>query len=114
MSRYPPLEEPEDLTLDSHFHSYLIESNQTYEPQLLEIFNYISTLQTPNDKSKIENRKIVLKTRSFRIQDNQFYKKFNEKFVLVPPIENRESILREVHDGHGHFGRGLYLFSVSK
>ncbi|KAI9326274.1 hypothetical protein BD770DRAFT_334692, partial [Pilaira anomala] len=76
-----------------------IEIAGTYEPWIQDVKNYY---QAPGDSiHSSQIKKIAVK---YRIENDNVYRKVGARFVKVPPIEDRKSILNEVHDGHGHFG----------
>ncbi|KAG1135221.1 hypothetical protein G6F37_013275 [Rhizopus arrhizus] len=45
------------------------------------------------------------KTRSmkYKFQDNYLFRQVGRRYLLVPHISERIGILKEVHDGHGHY-----------
>ncbi|KAG0736676.1 hypothetical protein G6F23_010807 [Rhizopus arrhizus] len=106
MSRYPPQENNEsDLNdpLNELHPAWLIEQESTpYEESLMEIYLYLTN---PEDQANV-SRKIKIASRKYTISEkNELLRRVGQRQVKVPKISERQSVMKEVHDGHGHFGQ---------
>ncbi|KAG1277745.1 hypothetical protein G6F66_012218 [Rhizopus arrhizus] len=110
MSRYPPPEispsDEEDVLvglIPAWLSETLPNECQDYEEYLNEVVNY---LRNPTYKRGIPE-KVVKRSQRFRLneQGELFRRVSDNRYLKVPPIKERIKILREVHDGHGHFGK---------
>ncbi|KAG0913975.1 hypothetical protein G6F57_011256 [Rhizopus arrhizus] len=107
LSRYPPSKlnesDLEDLP-DTMYPSWLVQDlEDSYEDYLNEIVQF---LKNPVEFTK-ENEKLRLRASKFKLnEEGQLYKRLKpERYIKIPKITEREAVLREVHDGHGHFGQ---------
>ncbi|KAG1145640.1 hypothetical protein G6F37_012113 [Rhizopus arrhizus] len=106
MSCYPPQENNEsDLNdpLNELHPAWLIEQESTpYEESLMEIYLYLTN---PEDQANV-SRKIKIASRKYTISEkNELLRRVGQRQVKVPKISERQSVMKEVHDGHGHFGQ---------
>lgn len=106
LSRYPP---PPDLNdsdaekdlddLYDHFFMMTTSEKLLYEDWLYDILFYF---RNPGDASV--TRKTKTRSMKYKFQDNHLYRQVGRRYLLVPHISERIGILKEVHDGHGHYG----------
>ncbi|KAG1395715.1 hypothetical protein G6F58_011880 [Rhizopus delemar] len=89
LSRYPP--------------SQLDLSDQEALP---DAFYPIHFLKNPTDFIS-ENEHVRNKATKYKLNEKgELYRRLGEdRFVKIPKIVDREAVLQEVHDGHGHFGQ---------
>lgn len=107
LSRYPPtaldvedFESPDEIILNT----WLIDPNfeEDYEPHILKIY------QTLIDASENQNMDSNIKSINLRFrlnEESELFRKIGERYVKVPKIRDRLDIIKETHDGHGHFGQ---------
>lgn len=104
LSRYP-LAQPsasdgEDVLADL-FRAWLplAESKADYEDWLLKIYKYLVSCDQTVDGM------IKTKGRDYKIQDNHLYRIIGQRLVKAPYLSEKNGVLQEVHDDHGHFGQ---------
>jgi hypothetical protein len=102
LSRYPPVETEMETGLDDIEFLYhgLLTIPSLYEPELESIFLF---LLKPWHKSF--SLRIKKQARFYEIIGGKLVKKIGDRQVLVPPIEERVTILESLHEGSGHFGQ---------
>lgn len=108
LSRYPPKEidredtvSPEEELMNSWLVFDAVEMDEL-ESKLLKIYEMLvkmsNGVMVDGDIRKVGNR--------FKLNEKgEMFRKIGERYVRIPKKSERESILKEVHDGHGHFGR---------
>ncbi|KAG1119462.1 hypothetical protein G6F61_009915 [Rhizopus arrhizus] len=101
LSRYPP-NNSVDASTDTEESMFVIEIDVDYEKYLEEVFLYLVTADQQVDK-KIKNRSL-----KYVVVENKLYRKIGRgseaRLVLVPKRGEREAVIKQCHDGHGHFG----------
>jgi hypothetical protein len=78
------------------------ESDLDYEPILKNIYIHIST-ESNEDIPRELQRRVSLEKRNYFIKNEKLYKRSSYGSLFIPKIKERESVLKELHDGHGHF-----------
>ncbi|CDS12577.1 hypothetical protein LRAMOSA11497 [Lichtheimia ramosa] len=103
LSRYPPKEDPSEESgedLLTAMYDHLLIQGPVYEQQLQPIFEYLAK---PWDQT-VDTR-VKIKSMQYRVNDDHLYRKIGSRWVRVPFIgQERLDVLRQIHDGHGHFG----------
>ncbi|KAG1614235.1 hypothetical protein G6F46_007107 [Rhizopus delemar] len=109
MSRYPPanIEEWDMVSPDQYlFESWLVENEVTEaacEDYLVKIYGVLKCVVSSGEHDGSELKSIGLR---FRLsKDGHLLRKVGDRYVKVPRIDERVTVLKEVHDGHGHFGQ---------
>ncbi|KAG1394856.1 hypothetical protein G6F58_012053 [Rhizopus delemar] len=111
MSRYPPVQNESSEEEDPFHNMYpalLVELNERdqYEPELMKLRAY---LVKPHAESETEanDAKLRKKAVNYRLDEQlNLYRLFrNERMVLISKIDDRQDILMQVHNGHGHYGQ---------
>lgn len=76
------------------------ESKLDLEEDLKEIFAWLryGTYQLDQLES------IIKRSLKFTVLGNQLFKKDNFQLLVVPEVKQRRTIIREAHDGAGHYG----------
>ncbi|KAG0755447.1 hypothetical protein G6F33_011500 [Rhizopus arrhizus] len=107
LSRYPPsqldLSDQEALP-DALYPCWFVEEkDEGYEEGLNDIVHF---LKNPTEFTH-ENEYVRNKATKYKLNEKgELYRRLGEdRFVKIPKIVDREAVLREVHDGHGHFGQ---------
>ncbi|OBZ81563.1 Transposon Ty3-I Gag-Pol polyprotein [Choanephora cucurbitarum] len=106
LSRYPPnnLETEEEISPDIYlFDTWILDKmGEDYEPHLIRriktLTDYTRGEQpTPGDKG-INAR--------FRLgKDQSLFRRVGDRYLKIPKFSERDKVLKDVHDGHGHFGQ---------
>ena len=105
LSRYPPRDiatSDEGDVFEDLYPGWLIEDQEkaeSYEDWLQEIWGYLAKLDQ-NVGQRIKQR-----ARNYRLENGILYRFIGQRTVRVPYPDERERVLREVHDGHGHHGQ---------
>lgn len=105
LSRFPPKDQSDnedgEHCIDGLFEHMLVDeaADRGYEDWLNDIVFYFKFPGSP--KVSDETKRLSLK---YRMDNHHFYRKVGTRFVIIPPIQDRAGILKQVHDGHGHFG----------
>jgi len=85
---------------------YLHEAE--YDGDNLVLGRYLETLRRPSDMTDEEFEQLRKKSRSFLVRDGYLYKRSRKRHPprrVIGKIEQRDKVLREVHDGRGHRGQ---------
>lgn len=72
------------------------------------MIDYLTTMQSPQGKSDREFRKIRLETTRYMVRDGNLYHRMRRNLPPARVIwedEEKQRILRELHDESGHRGR---------
>ncbi|KAJ9076208.1 hypothetical protein DSO57_1039655 [Entomophthora muscae] len=85
----------------------LLVEKLTYEPPLAQ-FKDMARLRT-SLVTEADLRKFFVYSTKYTVIGNTLFKKTDNGFQMIPPKEDRESILMEAHNGAGHFGRDATL-----
>ena len=106
MSRYPlddfDSSEGEDFfknTNPTWFTKENYNHNTNYEDYLAEVFEYI--IKGDQDVPK----EIKARARHYQVDDNYLYHVVTNHMVKIPYKNERLRIIKECHDGQGHFGQ---------
>lgn len=102
LSRYPvnDCEDGVDDPLQDLYPAYLVsEHGDIYEPYLDDILQYV----LKGDQTVAPS--IKKKALKLRFENERLFRKVGDRFVKIPFKHERAEILRQTHDGHGHFGR---------
>ena len=106
LSRYPCAEAPIDpQDLDYFPHILAIEASEVvncYETIFNYVYQYIQTLTFEGIPEEFQ-RRVHLERQKYFIEKEKLYKRSSHGPLLVPKIADRPSVLKELHDGHGHF-----------
>ncbi|KAI9468442.1 MAG: hypothetical protein EXX96DRAFT_590640 [Benjaminiella poitrasii] len=75
-------------------------TEQQYEAPLLALYDFI---KNPNMNDNAFTKKSI----NYTICDDRLYRFVGKegRYVKIPHISERQAVLKEVHDGHGHFGQ---------
>ncbi|OBZ80447.1 Transposon Ty3-G Gag-Pol polyprotein, partial [Choanephora cucurbitarum] len=106
LSRFPPRkhegsEDGEDH-IDALFNHLMIEEQDRpiqFEQWLQDLTYYF--LFPGNATTTSATKRLSLK---YHFENNNLYRRVGQRLALVPPTNDRQAILHEVHEGHGHFG----------
>lgn len=115
LSRFPPLSSciENDGQADLEIlYEHLLLQDIDYEPWLCEIYGYLNSFQDGSlgrnvssfgfeDGSRIS--KIRTKSLNYKVHNEKLFKRIGQRYVMIPFIDERTSILTMIHDGHGHF-----------
>lgn len=107
MSRFPPSHvDKEDLVSpdDFLFEAWLLENENVldYEDYLIKIIKILKSVSLGDvTQEQIKNFSL-----EYKLNDQELlFRRIGNRYVLVPKIKERESILKEVHDCYGDFGQ---------
>jgi len=104
LSRYPS-QSPQTNELDHFSHIVMIENeNIKYEPLLEYVYQYIMNHDYHGIPENYQ-RRVHLEPAKYLIHHQKLYKRSSYGMLLVPTLSNRNMVMNEVHDGHGHFGQ---------
>ncbi|CEP14621.1 hypothetical protein [Parasitella parasitica] len=104
LSRFPPddslMDESGETVLENLYEYLMLESADFYEEPLMDLYCKIKAGVIPKDPKEL---KVLLS--KYKVFKNHLYKKlWRNTFVKIPHINERQPILRNMHDGYGHFG----------
>ncbi|CEP12513.1 hypothetical protein [Parasitella parasitica] len=104
LSRFPPdellCELDGESELEKLYDHLLVETSTIYEEPLMKIFYNLKAGVILDDPKELRNL-----LNKYKIYQEHLYKKlFNNKFVIIPYISERQDTICNVHDGFGHFG----------
>lgn len=77
----------------------ITETGTCFEPYLEEIMKYMMI------GNQMTSTQIKKRAQRDHFENEHLYRKVGDRFVKIPYIDERGEILRQCHDGHGHFGR---------
>ncbi|KAJ9074000.1 hypothetical protein DSO57_1010757 [Entomophthora muscae] len=114
----PPILENENCVTSQCPEFYAEDALMLSQFSLLsEIASYKSNLQqfrelalskvTPQSLAEVEQ--FIQDCTNFTMINDSIFKKVDGSLQLVPKIGNRAAILKEAHEGAGHFGRDITL-----
>lgn len=105
LSRFPNQYEDEDEEtgedhIDALFEHLMIdEVKPQYEDWLNDLVYYFKN--PGNGVTTDATKRLSLK---YAYSEDNIYRRVGARFVKVPRIDDRNDILNEIHEGHGHFG----------
>ena len=105
LSRYPYVEAPIN-SQDLNYFSHILEIEVSkvvncYGTLFNHIQQYIQTLIF--ERIPEEFQRVHFERQKYFIKTEKLYKIFSHKLLLVSNIANRLSVLKELHNKHGHF-----------
>jgi hypothetical protein len=69
------------------------------------VFRFLILQQNLNDLDAQQMRQIRNHARNYRFSGQTLFRKRSGRWVQVPTLTERHAILKEAHDGRGHFGK---------
>ena len=80
----------------------VIDENQPFEANLKPIAYYLDNLSVVDESISI-TPELKKKAKDFLVHDERLFRRTKYGIRFVPHIEMRESILKGLHDGFGHW-----------
>ena len=83
------------------------------DPCTLRIYDYLNTLEIPEELSYEDRIRLIKSSKGFFIHDGELYKKQRKRkpVRVVQSDKERQRLITQAHDGLGHFGiRTTYEF----
>lgn len=106
MSRYPPPSDSSDTSAEDdldalydHFLLLTVDGSKYYEEWLEEILYYFRNPGAQRVTTEVKNRSM-----KFKLDETHLYRRAGMRFLKIPHLGEREDVLKEMHDGHGHYG----------
>lgn len=90
-----------------------IKHEHYFDAHMVQVFDYLNTLNLPEELSDYEQTKLMRESRRFFIHEGELYRRKVGKRPLrvVISLEERRRLIKQAHDGLSHFGvRTTYEF----